>query len=182
VLAPVALAVALALAAAPAAETPVREQVVELLGAIHTLPVDQLRALGPEAITALADIAVSPGSNVRRARALDALAALGGTRAEDAARTVAARTGEPRAVRRAAVRGLGRLAGPDRAGAALAPYLEKDRDPAIRAAAAEALAAHAPAECGRVRARARAEKDGARFSAALRTCEQAAPAASPPPR
>lgn len=178
--------VALALAATPApsaAEPSVREQVEGLLGVIHgPVPVDRLRALGPEALDVLADVAVKPGLNIRRARALDALAALGGGRAEAAHRAVLDRPGQPRAVRRVAVRGLGQLAGRARAAATLSPYLDHDPDPAVRAAAAETLAAQDPGACGRVRARARAEQDASRFAAALRTCERAGAGADSRPR
>jgi HEAT repeat protein len=85
----------------------------------------------------------------------------------------------PRAVRRGAVRGLGRLAGP-RAAAALAPVLDRDRDPLVRAAAAEALAAEAPADaCERIRARAQVETAPSRFRRALATCDRAARAEPP---
>jgi hypothetical protein len=181
-LAPLALALALAASPDPAEPPPtdVREQVRALLGAIdRPAPPETFRALGPGAEEALAEFARGGGSPMRRVRALQALAGLGGARAEAVHRDVAASPSAPGTVRRTAVRGLGRLAGPDRAVSELAPYLEKDRDPGVRAAAAEALATHAPADgCARIRTRARAEPLPTRFDRALATCSRASRAGS----
>ncbi len=181
-LASAAVALALMLAAPavdPAAEPPpdVREQVQALLGAIHgPVRTETFRALGPGAEEALLDFAREEnGPPARRIRALEALAGLGGGRAEAAHRDVVASVSAPRAVRRTAVRGLGRLAGTARAPAELSPILQRDRDPLVRAAAAEALAAHAPADaCARIRTQARSEELPARFQRALRLCDRAA--------
>jgi HEAT repeat protein len=174
---PFAAALALVLAAAGPGTAPtpeVKAQVADLLGAIHgPLPPETFRALGPGAEEALVEIARSRAMPSRRVRALEALAGLGGPRAKAAHREVAA-SDAPAPVRRAAVRGLGHLAGPAGAARALAPYLEGDRDPAVRATAAETLAAEAPAAaCGRIRARVRAESDAGRFRRALDTCARA---------
>jgi HEAT repeat protein len=160
-------------AAAPAPE--VTSEVDALLGAIHgPVSPEAFRALGPGAEDALAAIARSGAMPSKRIRALEALAGLGGPRAEETHRAVAA-SDAPASVRRGAVRGLGRLAGPGRAPGLLAPYLDGDRDPAVRAAAAEALAEAAPAQtCARVRARAQAEGGATRFGRALETCARAA--------
>jgi HEAT repeat protein len=167
--------VALALAAAPAGPEPspeVRAQVRDLLGAIHRgVSPETFRDLGPGAEEALVEFARGDGPPLRRIRALEALAGLGGDRAEAVHREVAASAAPP-AVRRGAVRGLARLGGPDRATGALAPFLEGDRDPSVRAAAAEALARAAPAEaCPRIRAQARAERHPGRFARAVSLCE-----------
>jgi hypothetical protein len=160
---------------APASPAEVREQVRAYLWAIHgSVPPERFRALGPAAVEALADFARTDPSPVRRLRALEALAALGGARAEAVHREVLASPGAPRAVRRGAVRGLARLAGPAGAPSVLGPILEQDRDPAVRAAAAEALASTAPtAGCERVRARSRVDPEPARFGRALEACERA---------
>jgi HEAT repeat protein len=187
-LVPVALALALAVAAGPdagAAPSPeVRARVEDLLGALHgPVAPETFRALGPGAEEALAEIARSQTMPSKRIRALEALASLGGARAAEAHRAVAA-SRAPSAVRRGAVRGLGRLAGQAGAPSALAPYLERDGDPAVRAAAAEALAEVAPEEsCGTIRARARAERarDRDRFGRALARCEGSG-GGSPSPR
>jgi HEAT repeat protein len=175
------LALALAASAAPDPAPDVRDEVRALLGAIHGgVPAERFRALGPGAEEALLEYAREDGPPLRRVRALEALAGLGGARAEELHREVAASPSAPRAVRRGAVRGLARLTGPARATPALAPYLEGDRDPAVRAAAAEALAAVAPAEaCARIRSQARAEQAVGRFRRAMALCERARPA---PPR
>jgi HEAT repeat protein len=175
------LALALALAAPGAAEPPpdVRDEVRALLGAIHGgVSPERFRELGPGAEEALLELARADGPPLQRVRALEALAGLGGPRAEEAHREVAASASAPRAVRRGAVRGLARLAGPARATPELAGYLERDRDPTVRAAAAEALAAVAPAEaCARIRAQARAEQAAGRFHRAVSLCERSRQAA-----
>src|SRR5512146_2145959 len=119
-------------AAAPSPE--VRREVRALLGSIHG-PVSPgaFRAIGPGAEEALAEFARGTELPSRRIRALEALAGLGGPRAEAVHREVSASATAPGAVRRAAVRGLGRLLGPAAARAALAPVLEQDRDPGVRA-------------------------------------------------
>ncbi len=159
----------------------VRDQVRAYLGAIHgPVAPEAFRALGPGAEDALAEFARTDESPIRRVRALEALAGLGGARATTVHREVATSSSAPRSVRRAAVRGLGRLAGPTGATRVLTPFLEQDRDPAVRAAAAEALAAQSPADgCARVRARARAEPDASRFRRALTTCERAGATGAP---
>jgi HEAT repeat protein len=182
-LASVALALALAAQPGPVEPTPeVRSQVRALLGAIHgPVDVEAFRALGPGAEEALLESArdgtLAPS---RRARALEALAGFGGPRAEAVHRELAAATSAPRAVRRTAVRGLGQLAGAADARVALTGYLERDRDPTVRAAAAEALARAAPEEgCARIRSQARAEASPARYERALSLCD--APGQADPP-
>ena len=176
---------ALSLAAAPAAATPppeVKARVLELLGSIHgPVSPQAFRAAGPGAEQVLVDVARGRGMPSKRIRALEALAGLGGPRAEAVHREVSANAAAPGAVRRAAVRGLGRLLGPAAAQAALAPVLEQDRDPGVRAAAAEALATAAPADgCPRIRARARVESEPSRFGRALQACDRAS--GGPPAR
>jgi hypothetical protein len=181
--APALVLLVLAAAASPArAPSPeVREQARALLGAIHG-PVrpETFRALGPGVEDALAEVARGSGMPSRRVAALDALAGLGGPLAEEVHREVASSATAPTAVRRGAVRGLGRLLAPAAATGALGPMVEADRDPAIRAAAAEALARAAPAEgCARVRARARVDPEGPRFQRALDRCDRSGQAAPP---
>ena len=174
---------ALSLAAGPAAATPspeTRQRVLELLGSIHgPVSPQAFRAAGPGAEQVLADVARGAGMPSDRIRALEGLAGLGGPAAEAVHRDVAASPAAPPAVRRSAVRGLGRLLAPAAARQALTPLLERDRDPGVRAAAAEALVAAAPQEgCRAVRSRARIEGAPARFGRALRAC-QAAGASAP---
>ncbi|HEX9243131.1 MAG TPA: HEAT repeat domain-containing protein [Anaeromyxobacter sp.] len=177
------LALALVATSPPAAApTPeVRARVRALLGSMHgPVPPEHFRAIGPGAEEALADFARANDFPSRRIRALEALAGLGGARAEAVHREVAGDRGAPSPVRRGAIRGLGRVLAPGEAPGALGPFLEQDRDPGVRAAAAEALAERAPATgCARVQARARREPDPSRFGRALRTCERAGSASSP---
>jgi HEAT repeat protein len=170
-----ALAVAAAPAAGPVPSPEVRADVSALLGVIdRPVSPDSFRRFGSEGEAALADIALSRDLPPRRARALEALAALGSPRAEDVHRTVAASPDAPPTVRRAAVRGLGWIVPKERAAASLRPFLERDRDPRVRAAAAEALAGSGAA-CGAVRAQAAKEGQAgiARFARALAACEKA---------
>jgi hypothetical protein len=159
----------------------VRDQVSAYLGAIHEpVPPATFRALGPGAEDALVDFARSDPSPIRRLRALEALAGLGGPRAQAVHREVLASATAPSSVRRGAVRGLARLAGPSGATPALTPVLDADRDPGVRAAAAEALARIAPAEgCGKIRARARVDPEAARFGRALSECDRRGQAGPP---
>lgn len=166
---------ALAVAAAPAASPEVRADVAALLGVIdRPVSPESFRRFGSEGEAALADIALSRDLPPRRARALEVLAAIRSARAEDVHRTVAASTDAPTTVRRAAIFGLGRLLPRESAAAAIRPFLERDRDPRVRAAAGEALA-NSGAACGAVRAQAAKEGETgpARFARALAACDRA---------
>lgn len=171
---PILVAVLLSGPGPGAAPPDVRARARALLGAIdRAVPIDAFRRLGPEGEAALADIAASGDFPAFRARALEALAALGAPAAPDVHRRVAGDAAAPRTVRRAAVRGLGRVLPPAEAVEALRPLLEADRDPGVRAAAAEALSRAAPREgCGAVRRQAGREDGASRalFARALRTC------------
>ncbi|HTN52812.1 MAG TPA: HEAT repeat domain-containing protein [Anaeromyxobacter sp.] len=166
------LLLALLVAAAPA-EPGTEDQVRGLLSAIdRPVPPEAWRAVGPAAEPVLAAIAGAPDElPSRRARALEGLSALGGARAESLHRSLAADARAPRLVRRTAVRGLGQILPPARLLPAAGPLL-RDPDPAVRAAAAEVLAARAPAEaCGAIRTQAAGEGDGElRYRRALRSC------------
>lgn len=168
------LLAALAAPSDPAAPPDVRARARALLGAIdRPVPLEALRRLGPQGEAALADLAQSRDFPIFRARALEALAALRAPAAPEVHRRVAADAAAPRSVRRAAVRGLGRLLSPEAAVEALRPVLEADRDAAVRAAAAEALARAAPRDgCGAVRRQVAREGGAARgrFARALDAC------------
>jgi hypothetical protein len=172
-----ALALVASPSGAPGASPEVRAEVVALLGAIdRPVSPESFRRFGPEGEAALADIALSQGMPPHRSRALEVLAALRSPAAEEVHRAVAASPDAPATTRRTAIRGLARLLPKERAAGALRPFLERDRDPRVRAAAAEALAAAAPAEsCGAVRAQAGREDEAgmARFGRALAACEKA---------
>jgi hypothetical protein len=164
----------------PAADAPaaadVRARTRALLGAIdRPVSAEAFRRLGPDVEAALAEIARSHDYPAFRGRALEALAALGGGHAEELHRELASDGAAPRPVRRAAVRGLARLVPPARAATELTPLLERDADPAIRAAVAEALARSAPAEgCGAVRRQAAREGGprAAAFARAVAACDR----------
>jgi hypothetical protein len=164
-------------AAGDAAYADVRARARALLGAIdRPVSAEAFRRLGPDVEAALADIARSHDYPAFRGRALEALAALGAAGAEGLHRELASDGAAPRPVRRAAVRGLARLLAPGPATAALSPLLERDADPAIRSAAAEALARAAPSEgCGAVRRQAAREGDrrAAAFARAVAVCDRA---------
>src|SRR5512144_2951043 len=98
-LAPVLLVLALAAPPAPSAPSvEVRDRVSAYLGAIHApVPPEAFRAAGPGAEEALVEFARSDPSPVRRLRALEALAGLGGARAEAVHREVLASPTAPRA-------------------------------------------------------------------------------------
>lgn len=156
----------------------VRAEACELLGAIDRVVSDGAwRALGPAADAVLDALARAPdGFAVRRARALEALAARQGPLAERAHRDLAQDSSAPIQVRRAAVRGLSRLLADDAAlTAALAPLAERDADARVRAAASELLARRTPAAvCAGLRARASAGGDEAvRLERALAACTSA---------
>jgi HEAT repeat protein len=169
-----------ALLAAPAAPEPsaeeVRARVRALLGAIdRPVPADAFRRLGPAGEDALAEVARSNDFPAFRARALGALAAIGAPAARELHQQLAADASEPGPVRRAAVRGLGRLLEGDGAAAALRPILEGDRDPSVRATAALALARAAPADgCAAIRLQAAREQGATRtaFRRAIAACER----------
>ncbi len=174
------LVLALALAADPAA-TPLspegRESAIQsYLGAIDRPVTDGAwRALGPEAIPTLARVAEDPREfPTRRALALQGLAALGGDRAEAVHLAQLRAPGTPRIVRHGAIRGLGRLLPADRLAREVKPLLA-DRDPGVRATAAEVLAASAPGRaCDAIRAQAAREGGAAkaRFGKALERCDR----------
>jgi HEAT repeat protein len=176
VILPVLLAVLVAATDPAATPDEVRARARALLGAIdRPVPLEALRRLGPEGEAALADLARSDDFPAFRARALEALAALRAPAAPELHRRLADDPAAPRAVRRAAVRGLGRLLAPGEAVEALRPLLERDRDGAVRAAAAEALSRAAPRDgCGAVRRQAAREGGASRaaFARALVACDR----------
>ncbi len=134
---------------------------------------DEWRALGQRAIPVLEGV-VSKRSALpsRRAAAMGGLAAIGGTRAQEILVGSARSEDEVFAVRAAAIHGLSRVIAPRILVTELRPVLERAPDPAVRAAAAEALARMAPhSACAAVRAQADREGEGRpRFERALGSC------------
>lgn len=149
-----------------------RAAVSGLLGTVdRPVAPEAWRALGPGAAGALADVAASREERPsRRARALEGLAAFGGARAEALHLELARDGSAPRALRGAAVRGLGRLLPPARLAAEALPLLE-DRDASVRSQAAAVLARRAPAQaCAPIRARAAREPSAPGLARAARRC------------
>ena len=177
---PAALLALVLLAADAPVQSPaeVRAEVRALLGVIdRPISAESFRRFGPAGEAALADIALSRDFAPRRARALEVLAELRSPRAEEVHQAIARAAEAPRTVRRTAVLGLGRLLAADRAPGVLRPYLERDPDAGVRAAAADALAGAAPGSaCREIRLQARREHGAAgaaRFRRALATCDRA---------
>jgi HEAT repeat protein len=188
----IALALALALTAAPPGRAPAdpaasgaaatlepeaREAAIRsYLGALdRPVTAEAWRALGPDAVPTLRAVAGDPRElPTRRTLALEGLAALGGAEAEAVHLAALRAPGTPRLVRHGAIRGLGALLPADRLAREVRPLLG-DRDPGARATAAEVLAAGSPARaCAAIRAQA-AHETGlarARFSKALERCSR----------
>jgi hypothetical protein len=175
-----ALTVLLSLAAGQAgaaqpSEAELRDRIEAYLGAIdRPISSESWRSLGPAAAPILEDLATSRGQlRSRRAKALEGLTAIGGPRAEAVNLRIAQDAKEPAYVRTTAVQGVARLFPADRAVKELRPLLEQDQSPAVRVAAADALARQAPSDaCGAIRAQAHREGErGANlYHRALRRC------------
>ena len=134
------------LSATGATDAEVRAHVEALLGTIdRPIPAERWKALGPVAVTVLAEVA-SSGDRMpsARSKALGALASVDPARAEPLARALSDAEGAPLSVRETAVRVLGRTLSPAGLRAALSPVLRAAPDAALRAVAAETLARHAP--------------------------------------
>lgn len=132
------------------------------------------QALGPRAVapleTALGDPAALPS---RRARAVGALAAIGGSRAQQLVLDTARSERQPFAVRAAALEGSGRLLRGKALTNALRGVLQKAGEAPVRGVAADVLAQRAGASgCAAVRAQAAREPRAERghFARALETC------------
>jgi hypothetical protein len=166
---------------APAASAPtltdeeVAKRVDTLLGSLDTpISADAWRALGPRAVARLASVASDEGAlSTRRAKAIGALSALGGPRAQQVVVATAQSEQAPFAVRASALRGAGQLLEPSALAKAISPVLHDASQAPARAVAAEVLAAHAGSSgCAAVRAQVAREPDHARaqFARALDRC------------
>ncbi len=166
-----------AAATAPAeqlSDSEIAERVRTYLGSIDTpISAERWRALGPRAVPALEAVVRAKGMPSRRAKAVGALSALGGTRARKVVLETARSEEEPFAVRASALRGAGRLLAPKDLAKELRPMLEGARDPSVRATAADVLARHAgSSSCEAIRVQAAREGNDqrAQFSPALERC------------
>jgi HEAT repeat protein len=126
--------------ASAADDQALRRRINAYLGAIdRPISAEAWRALGPQAIPILAEIAGSDQADWKRANALAALGAIGGDQAEAAIVAGAHDAQSSWKVRLSAVRAAGRALPADRVERELRPVLEADPSPHVRAAAAEAL-------------------------------------------
>lgn len=142
-----ALALALALRApASPADDAARAQVARAVDAIdRPTTAEEWRALGARAVPVLEEVVADrAGFPSRRAAALHGLAAIGGDRARARVLATARDRAEPLALRAAAIRAAPLLLSLRALRAALSPLLD-DPDAAVRAVAAETLAAPASA-------------------------------------
>ena len=168
-------------ASAPAlTDVEVAQRVDTYLGTIDTpITADEWRALGPRAVAQLAGVATDSGAlSTRRAKALGALAILGGGRAQQVVLSMAQSEQAPFAVRASALRGAGQLLGTTALAKAISPVMQNARDAPVRAVAAEVLASRAGASgCDAVRTQVALEPRQARaqFTHALERCGAPAP-------
>lgn len=166
---------------APATPTPVvedeaalKERVRAFLGSIDTpIPASRWRALGVRAGALLQTVIDDPAAlPTTRARAVEALAAIGAPGLPERLQRLALSPGEPLAVRLAAVRGVAAVASPDRAGPMLLVIVGRADDVRVRAGAALVSARWVPGACTAVETHAAGEPEEARehFHAAIRAC------------
>lgn len=158
----------------------VAAQVHAYLGSIDTpVSAGRWRALGSRAVAPLAEVVHDRSAlPSRRAKAVEALTAVGDARSRQVVLEVARSEEEPFGVRASALRGAGHLLANKQLVRELRPVLEKAREAPTRATAAEVLARHAPrSSCKAVRAQAEREPRDVRmqYAPALDRCETAAP-------
>jgi hypothetical protein len=161
--------------AAPArSQAEVDDEVRGLLGAIDTpIPASRWQSLGAQARPALEALGADPEAlPTRRAKAVDALAALGSEADGPRFLALALDAAAPFVVRLAAVRALGATVPVAALPAALAPALEAPGDSRLRAAAARVLAERAPEACAALAPRVRAEAASVRgqYAPVARAC------------
>jgi HEAT repeat protein len=157
----------------------VASQVEAYLGSIDTpVSAGRWRALGPRAVAPLAEVVHDANAlPSRRAKAVEALSAVGGARSREIVLEVARSEEEPFGVRASALRGAGRMLGTKELVRELRPVMERAHEAPTRATAAEVLARHAPrSSCQAVRAQANREARAVRmYARALERCQAAAP-------
>ena len=153
----------------------VRQQVDGFLGAIDTpIRASQWQSLGPRALPILQAIVKNPDElPTQRAKAIDGLGALGDKTSAALFARIANSESEKINVRFAAVRGLAQVTARPHAAQALRPFLEKSKDPRVRAVAAEQLAIRSQGKsCDLVRAQVERERSETRshYGRALKQC------------
>lgn len=161
--------------AAALTDAEVRARVERYLGAIDTRVTSaQWRALGDRAVPALAEAVDDSGARPsRRAAAVGALGAIGGTQAKAIVTRVAQDDAQPFPVRSAALRSAPGLLDAATLAKTVLPVVKGARTAAVRAVAAEVAARAAPdTSCSAVRAQSAREtaRDRVRFERALAHC------------
>jgi hypothetical protein len=157
-----------------------KERVETYLGSIDTpITADLWRGLGARAVPVLESVVRDPESlPSRRARAVEALSMIGGSRAKQLVLDVARAEDQPFGVRAVALRGAPRLLSPKEISSELEPVLQGAREAPVRATAAEVLARHGAAgSCTAVRAQVAREAGRARgqFAHAVERCSAQQP-------
>ncbi len=164
--------------AAPAAslsQVEVNGRVDAYLRSIDTpIGAERWRALGPAAVAPLEAIANDADAfPSRRAKAVAALSAIGGARAQKVILGRLRAEGDEYAVRASAARAAGHFLSASAAAKELRPILQRASDPRLRATAAEVLARKAPrSACGDIRTQVAREKESAKasYGKALESC------------
>ncbi len=153
----------------------VAQRVHAYLGAIDTpTPAARWKALGQRAVPVLESVVRDPAAlPSRRAKSVEALSIIGGTRAKQLVLDTLRSDQEPFGVRAAALRGAPRVLSKEELTTELQPILEHARHPTVRAAAADVLARNGGSGgCAAVRVQAAREHghDREQFSRALDRC------------
>jgi len=166
--------------ASPLSDAEVVARVRTYLAAIDTpIRPEQWQALGPRAVAPLEAVLTDEGAlPSRRAKAVMALALLGGARARALVLATAGSDQAPLGVRASALEGAGHLLPPDELFVKLRPVLEKAPAAQVRALAALVLSRRAPGRaCGAILAQAGREgrEERLAFGRAVEHC------AGPPP-
>jgi hypothetical protein len=165
---------------APLSDEEVAARVGTYLASIDTpIRAEQWQALGPRAVSPLKDVVSDPSAlPSRRAKAVGALALVGGAKAKRLVLAIALSDDEPFGVRASALAGAGQLLSTPALVRALRPVMEQAKEAPVRAVAAEVLSRHAQASaCGAIRAQAGREAPDGRavFERALSQCSPARP-------
>jgi hypothetical protein len=152
----------------------IQARVRAYLGNIDShITADHWKALGPRAGSLLQSIALDPAQfPSRRAKAAYGLALAAPDQAEPVLTTLAQDESVASGVRIAAMQGMARIVAPATAARKLSKVLKSARDPGVRGAAAEVLAASGTAGCDQVKAQVDREPPVQRnaFSRALARC------------
>jgi hypothetical protein len=141
-------------AAPELSDADVQSRIKALLGNIDSrIGADQWKALGPRGAALLQPIALDPEElPTRRAKAAYGLSIVSPDQAEPVLTRLAQDEAQPTTLRIAAMRGMARVASPDVAAQKVSKVLRTARDPGVRGAAAEVVAASGTDGCAQVKA------------------------------